>query len=282
MALPKAKLAPAIKNILMVRPTFFDVVYSINPWMDPKKKVDKEKANQQWETLKSAIENAGAKVHVMEATGAEHYVDMVFAANAAVVRHNKAYLANFQFPERKGERFFFDKWFKDNGFETFYDFDIPFEGAGDALWAGKNQSKLFCGVGPRTDIRALPQIAQKLRNDDPFKIYGCRMTDPRFYHLDTCFCPLNDELALWWPYAFDHVAQYNMSNEIELVPVSEKDACRFSCNAVVVGNNVILNTGADETGRTLEKLGFKPVFVDLSEFIKSGGSAKCCTLTLSE
>ena len=151
---------------------------------------------------------------------------MVFSANAGVIRHKKVYLANFQFPERKGERYFFDKWFKDNGYETFYNYDIPFEGAGDALWAGKHDSKLFCGVGPRTDIRALPDIATSLKNNEPFKIYGCRMTDPRFYHLDTCFCPLNDRLAIWYPYAFDHVAQYNMKNEIELIDVSEKDACR--------------------------------------------------------
>uniref|UniRef100_A0A7E4VGR5 Amidinotransferase n=1 Tax=Panagrellus redivivus TaxID=6233 RepID=A0A7E4VGR5_PANRE len=274
--------AKTAKKILMVRPTYFDVKYSINPWMDPRNPVNVDKAHDQWATLKKTIEAAGAVVEVMEPNGADQYPDMVFSANAAVLRNNKAYLANFFYPERKGEQFFYNKWFKENGYETYLSHEIAFEGAGDALWAGKNQSKLFCGVGPRTDVRALYEIADKLRSDEPFKIFGLRLVDPRFYHIDTCLCPLNADIALWYKYAFDHVAQFNLRNEIDLIPVSEKDASRFACNAVVVDQTVILNEGAEETARNLERVGYKPVFVQMSEFIKSGGSAKCCTLALNE
>uniref|UniRef100_A0AC35F837 Amidinotransferase n=1 Tax=Panagrolaimus sp. PS1159 TaxID=55785 RepID=A0AC35F837_9BILA len=231
----------AVKKILMTRPTFFTVKYSINPWMDPSIPVNEERAGKQWETLKSALEKAGAAIEVLEPNGAENFPDLVFAANAAVVRGKKAYLANFQYAERKGEKFFFDKWFKENGYETVGDDEIAFEGAengyetvgddeiafegaGDALWARKNRSKLFCGVGPRTDARALDDVAKKLKDDEPFTVFGCRLVDPRFYHIDTCFCPLNEEVAIWYPQAFDQVSQHNMKNEIELVPVSEKDA----------------------------------------------------------
>lgn len=228
----------AVKKILMTRPTFFTVKYSINPWMDPSIPVNEERAGKQWETLKSALEKAGAAIEVLEPNvskkifflcflnflyfqGAENFPDLVFAANAAVVRGKKVYLANFQYAERKGEKFFFDKWFKENGYETVGDDEIAFEGAGDALWARKNRSKLFCGVGPRTDARALDDVAKKLKDDEPFTVFGCRLVDPRFYHIDTCFCPLNEEVAIWYPQAFDQVSQHNMKNEIELVPVSE-------------------------------------------------------------
>ncbi|KAK6013363.1 hypothetical protein OSTOST_21324, partial [Ostertagia ostertagi] len=66
-----------------------------------------------------------------------------------------------------------------------------------------------------------------------------------FYHLDTCFCPLNDELALWYPKAFDPVCQHNLANYVELLPVHENEAKQFACNAVVIGKNVIMNEGSE-------------------------------------
>lgn len=59
-------IVPNVKNILMVRPKFFNVKYSINPWMDINNPVDTEKAMKQWENLKTTIEKAGAAVHIME------------------------------------------------------------------------------------------------------------------------------------------------------------------------------------------------------------------------
>lgn len=125
--------------------------------------------------------------------GANNYPDLVFTANAAVVRGKKAYLSNFFHPERKGnsyvkyaiivtfnlgEDYFYDKWFKEHGYTTVKDLNVSFEGAGDALWVGSR--KLFCGIGPRTDVRALTLISEKLKDSEhPFKVYGFRLIDPR-------------------------------------------------------------------------------------------------------
>jgi N-dimethylarginine dimethylaminohydrolase len=115
----------------------------------------------------------------MEPIGADQYPDLVFAANAATIRGKTAYLSHFFHPERQGERYFYDKWFKENGFKTIGSVDIPFEGAGDALWVDKKRTKLICGVGPRTDVRALHELAEGLKDDAPFKTYGLRLVDPR-------------------------------------------------------------------------------------------------------
>ncbi|KAI6187756.1 hypothetical protein M3Y98_00279300 [Aphelenchoides besseyi] len=260
----------------------FSVRYSINPWMNLEHPVNIKKAQQQWEKLKDAIEAAGAKVEVLEPEGADQYPDLVFTANAATIRSKVAYLANFFYPERQGERFFYERWFRENGFKTTGSKEIPFEGSGDALWSGRNRSKLICGIGPRTDVRALNDLTARLSSDNtPFKAYGMRLIDPRYYHIDTCFCPLNDELAMYHPYAFDPISRHNLSNELELIPVSSKDAANFACNAVVVGETVIMNQGSEQTAKDLERVGYKTTFVDMSEFIKSGGSAKCCTLEIS-
>lgn len=57
------------------------------------------------------------------------------------------------------------------------------------------------------------------------------------------------------------VARHNMSNEIELIPVSEEEAMRFACNSVVIGKTLITNYGAEHTAKAIEKFGFTPKFV---------------------
>uniref|UniRef100_A0A915CPV2 Amidinotransferase n=1 Tax=Ditylenchus dipsaci TaxID=166011 RepID=A0A915CPV2_9BILA len=257
-------MAKPLARILMCRPTFFQVKYSINPWMDPCTAVDNTKAMKQWETLRQSIVQAGGQVVVMEPTGADLYPDLVFTANAAVERttFTRGGFKNMVTPHAKIWRSL------SKVLEMLFG------------WA-KTRNKLFCGIGPRTDVRALKNVAEKLKDVElPFKAYGLRLIDPRFYHIDTCFCPLTDDLALYYPHAFDPISRHNLANELELVPVDEQDACRFACNAVVVGKTVIMHQGSENTAKMLEKIGFKTHFLDMSEFIKSGGSAKCCTLRL--
>jgi N-dimethylarginine dimethylaminohydrolase len=66
----------------------------------------------------------------------------------------------------------------------------------------------------------------------------------------------------------------------QLIEVTEAEARRFACNAVVVGHTVITNTGCPELHATLRDLGFSPRETPLDEFVKAGGSAKCLTIRL--
>ena len=54
----------------------------------------------------------------------------------------------------------------------------------------------------------------------------------------------------------------------------------FSCNAVVVDKTVLLNDGAPKLADDLRERGFTVHLLGFSEFIKSGGSAKCLTLRI--
>lgn len=71
------------KNMLMVSPLFFDVLYSINPHMTDKdgklNKVDKPLAINQWKELKKTFESTGQNVAVID--GQKDLPDMVFCAN---------------------------------------------------------------------------------------------------------------------------------------------------------------------------------------------------------
>jgi N-dimethylarginine dimethylaminohydrolase len=112
-------------------------------------------------------------------------------------------------------------------------------------------------------------------------VLALELVSPHFYHLDTCFCPLAPGEAIYYPAAFDKYGQKVLEKHIpRLLPVAESEAHRFGCNAVVIGKTVVTNTGCDQLAADLAARGYTSVQVELDEFIKSGGSAKCLTLRL--
>jgi hypothetical protein len=64
-----------------------------------------------------------------------------------------------------------------------------------------------------------------------------------------------------------------------LLPPNPTGRRRFRY-AQVVGKTVVLNAGCDKLAADLRVAGYTPVAVELDEFLKSGGSAKCVTLRL--
>ena len=149
-----------------------------------------------------------------------------------------------------------------------------FEGAGDALFCGET---LFAGYRFRSDVRSHQWIADRIG----VSVLPLELVDPRFYHLDTCFCPLADGEAIYYPGAFDDYGRSVLSSRItNLIEVSAEEAAIFTCNAVVVGRTVALNAGTPRLTRSLREAGYSIVPLTLTEFIKAGGSAKCLTLRL--
>lgn len=259
-------------QFLMCSPQYYDILYEINPWMNREHKADKVLALTQWNNLKKIISACGAEVKLVEQV--PDLPDMVFTANAALIHQHHVFLANFKHPERQGERAHFETWFKENGFVIFDDKQrLDFEGAGDALFAG---NKLFCASGFRTN----PLVHETIKTWSEAEIISVELVDPYFYHLDTCFCPLNDKQAIWWPDAFTPASQKKLAHEIELLSIPKEDAKKFACNAVVINNYVIIPSGCDDTQKILETLGLIVHQTDMSEYIKAGGACKCLTLNL--
>ncbi len=152
--------------------------------------------------------------------------------------------------------------------------DEYFEGAGDALFCGDT---LFAGYRIRSTAISLQHVAALIG----VQIMPLELVDGRFYHLDTCFCPLNPTTALWFPAAFDDYGQQVVrSNVPHLIELEEAEAASFAANAVIVGRHVVTNTGCPHLHEQLRALGFEPHETPLSEFVKAGGSAKCLTLRL--
>ena len=117
------------------------------------------------------------------------------------------------------------------------------------------------------------------------EVVSLRLVDPRFYHLDTCFCPLFGGYVMYFPKAFDAESLAKIHKRYSLdkrICVGDSDALRFACNAVNVGRVIVLNEVSSGLSRRLEDLGFCVVQVSLTEFLRAGGAAKCLALRLSE
>jgi N-dimethylarginine dimethylaminohydrolase len=266
-------------RILMCPPDYFSVDYVINPWMAGHEgSPDIELAKEQWETLRGELAEY-ADIVIMEPQ--PDLPDLVFTANAGVVYGNKAIASHFMPKERRPEEPHLKKWFRENGYDLLeLDEKIGFEGAGDCLF-DRGGPWLWTGYGFRTEIEAHAQI-QKFFDVELVSIH---LTDSRFYHIDTCFCPLSGGFLMYHPPAFDFDSRMAIESRIpshKRIVVDTADAGNFACNAVNIGNRVFLNKASQPLKARLMIAGFEVYEIGLSEFLKAGGSAKCLTLKLDE
>jgi N-dimethylarginine dimethylaminohydrolase len=260
-------------HYLLCRPEHYDVKYKINPWMDLSRVPARELAVAQWGKLFAILKSLGVKTELVPHTPGQP--DMVFTANAGLVKGKRCVLSKFHHAERQGEEAGFRAWFEANGYEVVEPRKGSFEGEGDALFA--KPDLLFSGYGFRTDRSISDELGGLLGVKT---IVACELIDPRFYHLDTCFAPLSEEKAIFYPEAFTKDSIARMEREIELVAVPPEDAIRFACNAVVLEKDIVLPAGCAKTEVILQGLGFKTHAVELDEYLKAGGAAKCLSLKI--
>src|SRR6059058_1814739 len=176
-------------RILMCPPDFYGIEYEINPWMSRSRGSSPVRAHQQWKALHDALVRLGVEIELM--TPQQGLPDLVFTANAGLVYHNRFFSSRFRHEVRARETPHFDAWFAAHGFEVEH---LPegmyFEGAGDALFCG---STLFAGYRIRSDVGGHQHLAGQIG----VQVLPVELVDPRFYHLDTCFCPLAAGEAIW-------------------------------------------------------------------------------------
>jgi len=260
-------------DILMCPPDYYGIEYEINPWMSTERQTDHNLAVEQWNDLRGILEGLGARVSLMEPVAG--LPDLVFTANAAMIYQSAAIISRFRHPQRQGEEQHDATWLASRDFEISYPPDDQnFEGAGDALFCGDT---LFAGYRMRSDATGLQKIGARI----DCRVIPLELVDPYYYHLDTCFCPLARGVAIYYPGAFDQYGQRVLQELVpKLIPVELDEAREFSCNAVVVGRQVITNSGCPKLHRQVQALGYDAIETPLSEFVKAGGSAKCLTLRL--
>jgi N-dimethylarginine dimethylaminohydrolase len=258
------------RRYLMCAPDFFEVSYAINPWMDLSTPVDVALARRQWEGLRQTYLDLGHRVDVIPAVPG--LPDMVFAANGGTVVNGRALGARFAYAERQPEGPAYLAWLRSAGLASVTPAVHVNEGEGDFLVVGQT---VLAGTGFRTDPGAHAEAQEVLG----VPVVSLQLVDPRFYHLDTALAALDDETVAYYPGAFsDGSREVLEAMYPDAVLSSLEDAMCLGLNAVSDGRNVVLASAATALAAQLRERGFTPVGVDLSELLKAGGGAKCCTL----
>ncbi|MFC4957167.1 dimethylargininase [Streptomyces mauvecolor] len=259
------------RRYLMCPPAHFKVTYSINPWMDPEKPVDLPLALAQWEDLRDRYRSLGHTVELLDPR--PELPDMVFAANGATVIDNRVLGARFAHPERAAEAEVHLDWFRAHGFTTVHEPSHINEGEGDFA---VTDSYLLAGRG----FRSSPLSHDEAQEFFGRPVIGLDLVDPRYYHLDTALCVLDDSAdeIMYYPPAFSRGSRAVLARLFpDALIAEEPDAAALGLNAVSDGHHVLLPQGAIGLFDPLRARGYEPIGMDLGELLKGGGSVKCCT-----
>ena len=281
MWLPRAFRYDTImpSRFLVCPPTHYTVSYDINPWMTRNVGYAAPHAQRQWDRFIETLGCAG-DVEFVHLTANEHVPDLVFTASAALICGNLAIISSFRHPERRREQGIFRAALTRAGFATTFLQQTYFEGAGDALF-DRIRPICYVGYGWRSERNATLQLQE---------IVGCRvipllLVDERFYHLETALCPLGSGHVLAYMDAFSPHAQTLLRRAIDpgfLIEVELDDALALACNAVEVGDAVVMHAASHRLRERLHDAGYRVFCTELDEFIRAGSSAKGLTLRLDD
>ena len=274
-------------TLLMTDPSHYDVSYAINPWMHPEiwqsdHDANRSRAVAASQALRNALQDAGAELIVID--GVPGLPDMVFPANAAIVLDGRALLARFRFAQRQGETTHFRASLEElrvRGLIAEIG-ELPDgvfqEGAGDCIW-DHSRAQFWVGYGQRSTQGSVAAI----RDFFGRPLVALELVDPRFYHLDTCFCVLPRGELLFYPPAFsapDIASIRSIVPADKIIEATDDDAARFCVNAVALGETIVMADPAPSLVERLARHGYQVRGVPLAPFILSGGGAYCMTLRL--
>ena len=264
---------PSPRHYLMCPPTFFDVAYVINPWMELGSPVDGARALAQWAGLVEAYRAAGHQVDLLEPV--EGLPDMVFAANGATVVDGQVLQARFANPQRAAEAARHGAWHAERlaGTGVVTSPVAVNEAEGDFAVLS---DRVLAGHGFRTSPDAHAELSRLTGRE----VVGLELVSPYYYHLDVALTVLDDRTdhIAYYPAAFSPASQQRLADLFpDAILATEADAACLGLNAVSDGLHVWLPAGAAHLVDALTAAGYQPVEVDLAELRRGGGGVKCCT-----
>jgi N-dimethylarginine dimethylaminohydrolase len=265
------------KTVLMCPPTFFDVREPKNPHMGLA--IDRVLAQHQWENVCRSLRDSGLKVEVIDPV--QDLDDMVFAANQVFVGEHPSVgrfivPSRMRYPSRQKEVAFYVAWFRRRGYQVI-ELDLKgeyLEGHGDLLWH-PDHSRVWAGYGFRSTRGGVEKFATAMAKLS-FPVVALELVDRHCYHLDTCFCPLNEAAVLIYPEAFSPTSIDAICNGFKRIHhLGRDETLQFMGNGVAVNGRFITPRLTPNVAQILAEEGLTPIVVETSEFEKSGGSVFC-------
>jgi N-dimethylarginine dimethylaminohydrolase len=263
---------------LMCAPTYFDIEYSINPWMNVAVKVNKALAFEQWHHFIDALKELGDTVELIEPMPG--LPDMTFAGDGGLVVERTFIPSNFRNKERQGESAHYTHWFEQRGFNIVrMPDDVFFEGLGDVVF---HEKRAIVGHGRRSDARAIEHLKRIV--PDLHILGDLYIRDDRYFHLAMALAFIDADTLLYYPEAFDEGGVKRLPLMVKHpIALGDKDANEyFACNNLVIGDTVLMDNCTAGLRGALAECGYRVNACDMSEFKKSGGSLRCLVLSFIE
>ena len=257
----------------MCPPTYFDIEYEINVWMNQEDQPSEETAQQQWDKLHDIYASQlGWEVELVDPI--KGLPDMVFATDCCLKINDKILLSSFRYQQRQPETGHYEQWFRDHGYTNLKQAVNLFEGGGDNMLCG---NKIIAGHG----FRSAPEAAREMAEFFGLEVVSLKIIDPHFYHLDTSLAVLSEDTIAYFPGAIDKQSQKRLQAAIpNLIEATLQEAKGFGLNAVSDGHTVITSSESESLLQKYRDAGFNVIGTPILEFRKSGGGVKCLTLNL--
>jgi len=259
---------------LMCPPDHFEVMYEINPWMDRAVQPDRDLARKQWDILVSNLKETGATIEVLRPMPA--FPDNVFTADIGLIDRHRFIMSHFRHLQRRPEVQHGAHWFQCRNYEV-VELPLDAEASLESSDICRFRGYILAGYGFRTTLsahRVLAHVSQ-------YRVASIRFVDPRLYHLDMSFCPLDEHRAIVAPSAWSRRSCELVEKLVPEPLVLELDeALTFCANSIVIGKTVIMPSCPLRVGRILEQWGFTVRVSPVSEFLKAGGAVHCLALAL--
>jgi N-dimethylarginine dimethylaminohydrolase len=282
-------------ELLMCPPKYLSAKTMNNKWMkeiEPEERdVNVDKAMSQFHVMYSLFSQDCMVYLLPPKKGLQ---DQLYITNAAALLPHMGkffVLAKFKAKARPGEEKELEKFAKLLDYET-VQCPYYFEGEAELKWVRDNI--YIGGYGIRTDIEALDWMEKKFNA----KIIKVHETDPMCYHLDCSIFPMSGDKII---YNSDIVSKDNlkdMEKIAECIPINKKEAQFSLTNSLRIGSIIYSNSSLKEMkhdddeyepekgkNEKMEKIcrdaGLELVWINLSEFSKSGAALSCCVLHLT-
>ena len=251
----------SFKNVIVKRPcpSMVDGITSASLG-----KPDYEKALKQHDNYIEALKKCGVEVTVMEADN--EFPDSCFIEDAAVLTKNVAIISNPGAKSRNGETVKVEEVLK-KFYKNIERIKAPgtLDG-GDIMMVGEH---FYIGKSNRTNDEGCRQFIEILEKNGHT---GSQVTLTEVLHLKTGVNYLeNNNMMVAGEFITNPT--FSKYNHV-IVPVDES----YAANCIWVNDTVIVPEGYPKVQGSIEKLGYKVITVDTSEYKKLDGGLSCLSL----
>jgi len=260
----------SLEYCLLAYPKNFDIKEIINKMQRKYKgQIDFELAYSQFHSLANTLIKHGVKVQFLDLVDSP---EQVFTRDIGFVIHNILFVSHMAKHIRGEEPDALLSFLEDKSVKVH---QMHYTAEGGDVFIHNNLC--FVGISHRTSAEGIQEIEQVLNNHQ-LKIEVIPVHfNIDLLHLDCVFNILDANTCIITDYIYNpEVIEKHFK---KIVKIEGKQVEYLATNFVHIGNKKMICTNSFMAAK-LSELGYNPIYLDYTEFIKSGGSVRCSTLPI--